>query len=53
MPVISVRLLPACVGALGIVFGLTAILTGQTGGNASNTGGQRSQSETGMAILRE
>ena len=46
MPVISVRLFPACVGALGIVLGLTAILAGQTGGNASKNGGQGSQSET-------
>jgi len=28
-------LLAACVGALGIGLGLTAILAGQTGGNAS------------------
>ena len=46
MPVISMRLLPACVGALGIVLGLTAILAGQTPGDASKTGGQGSQSET-------
>ncbi|MEP6962461.1 MAG: PQQ-binding-like beta-propeller repeat protein, partial [Acidobacteriota bacterium] len=46
MPVIRERLLPACVGALGIVLGLTAILAGQTGGNASKTGGNASPSET-------
>ena len=35
MPVIRVRLLAACVGALGIALGLSAILPGQTGANAS------------------
>lgn len=35
MPVIRERLVAACVGAVGIVLGLSAILTGQTGGNAA------------------
>src|ERR1700749_203450 len=38
MHVIKVRLLPACVAALGIVLGLSAVLGGQTGGNASKGG---------------
>ncbi len=46
MPVIRVRLLPACVGALGIVLGLSAILVGQTGGNASKTGENASKGDT-------
>ena len=45
MPVISVRLLPAFVGALGIALGLSAILVGQTGAEASRTGGNASKGE--------
>jgi glucose dehydrogenase len=46
MAVIRVRLLPACVVALGIALGLSAILAGQTGGNASKTGGNTSNGDT-------
>jgi quinoprotein glucose dehydrogenase len=46
MPLIRIKLLPAYAGALGIVLGLNAILTGQTGATASKTGGNAPQSET-------
>ncbi len=46
MSVIRVRLLAACVVALGIALGLSAILAGQTGGNASKTGGDPAKGDT-------
>ncbi|MEI9813580.1 MAG: PQQ-binding-like beta-propeller repeat protein [Acidobacteriota bacterium] len=46
MTVIRVRLLPACVVALGIALGLSAILAGQSGGNASKAGADASKRDT-------
>ncbi len=46
MPVIRERLLAASVVTLGIALGLTAILPGQTGGNASKAGGNTSKGDT-------
>ena len=46
MPVIRIRLLPACVVALGIALGLTAILSGQSSRNAAKAGGNASTGET-------